>query len=52
MAHERATRRLSASSLAAVAVTVVEGVALVTYFGYKGGISLCLKRIPVAWFYR
>jgi len=31
-------------------VTFVGDTALVTYFDYKGGISLFLKRIPVAWF--
>jgi len=32
-------------------VTFVGDTALVTYFDYKGGISLLLQGIPVAWFY-
>jgi sialidase-1 len=33
------------------AVTWVKDVALVTYFNYKGGISLKLKGLPANWFY-
>lgn len=32
-------------------VTFAGDTALLTYFNYKDGISLFLKRIPVAWFY-
>jgi sialidase-1 len=34
------------------AVTWIEDHALVTYFNYKGGLSLQLKMLPAAWFYR
>ncbi|MBX7255505.1 MAG: glycoside hydrolase [Candidatus Hydrogenedentes bacterium] len=33
------------------AITWVGDTALVTYFNYKGGLSLLLKRIPAVWFY-
>lgn len=33
------------------AVTWIKDRALVTYFNYKGGISLQLKIVPVSWFY-
>ena len=33
------------------AVTWVKDLALVTYFNYKGGLSLKLKGLPAAWFY-
>jgi hypothetical protein len=33
------------------AVTWVGEVALVTYFSYKGGLSLKLRGLPAAWFY-
>jgi hypothetical protein len=34
------------------AVTWIEDHAVVTYFNYKGGLSLQLKMLPAAWFYR
>jgi len=33
------------------AVTWVGDMALVTYFNYKGGLSLCLWGLPASWFY-
>ena len=33
------------------AVTWIENNALITYFNYKGGLSLKLKILPAAWFY-
>jgi hypothetical protein len=33
------------------AVTLVGDTALLTYFNYRDGLSLHLKRIPIAWFY-
>jgi hypothetical protein len=32
-------------------VTWVGDRALVTYFNYKGGLSLKLRNLPAAWFY-
>jgi predicted neuraminidase len=34
------------------AVTWIENDALITYFNYKGGLSLKLKKLPVEWFYQ
>ncbi len=34
------------------AVTWVENRALITYFNYKGGMSLQLKSLPIDWFYQ
>jgi len=33
------------------AITWIDDVAFLTYFNYKGGISLQLRRIPASWFY-
>jgi hypothetical protein len=33
------------------AVTWVKDQALLTYFNYKGGLSLALKILPADWFY-
>jgi predicted neuraminidase len=33
------------------AIAWVEGRALITYFNYRGGLSLQLKSVPISWFY-
>lgn len=50
--HLRDIENAPDDAFAYPSVTLAGDVALVTYFGYKGGISLFLKRIPLDWFYR
>jgi hypothetical protein len=49
--HFRDLENAPGDAFAYPSVTWVGDRALVTYFGYKGGNSLFLKAIPVAWFY-
>ncbi len=49
--HFRDIENATDDAFAYPSVTFVGGMALVTYFNYRGGLSLLLQGIPVAWFY-